>query len=142
MNLAAHREIARPADEVFSFLADASNNPRWQSGMQSCEWTDEPPIGTGSRYRQVATFMGRPVVSVFEVSEFEPGRTIRIDTLESTFPISVIRTVTPIDSDRCAVTADISGGPNVPRVLQPLVRRLAQRSVDRDYDRLVALLEA
>jgi hypothetical protein len=96
-------------------------------------------IAVGSRYRQVASFLGRPVVSEFEVTDFEPGRSIRIATIESTFPIAVRRTVTPIDAARCKVTAEISGGPTVPRLFRPLVQRIAQRSLDRDYDLLVGL---
>lgn len=140
--LSAHRRIDRPASEVFEFFADASNNTEWQRGMKSCAWTRPQPIGVGARYRQTASFLGRPVESVFEVKEFDPGRMIHIETVESTFPIQVTRRVEPIDDNSCTVSADIAGGPAVPRFLAPMVNRMAQRSVDRDYDRLVVLLGA
>lgn len=136
--------ITRPADDVFEFFADASNNPEWQSGMVSCRWTSEPPIGTGSTYDQRARFMGREVLSSFIVTEYEPGHSITIETTESTFPIRVTRTVEPIDESSCRVSADISGGPDnwFFRLIGPIVQRRAQRSVDADYDRLVQLLES
>jgi hypothetical protein len=144
MDLSAKREIARPADEVFSFFADASNNPKWQKGMISCEWTSPHPIGKGSTYQQRARFMGRQIVSNFVVTEFEPGRLIAIETTESTFPIRVVRRVEPIDDASCRVSADISGGPDnwLIRLIRPLVEKKAQTSVDADYDRLVQLLES
>jgi len=144
MELGAVREVARPADEVFAFFADASNNPRWQKGMVSCEWTSEPPVDVGSTYEQRARFMGRDIVSTFVVTRLEPGRLIEITTLESTFPIQVVRTVEPIDEDVCRVSAVITGGPDrgLLRLAAPLMRSRAQKSVDADYDRLVQLLES
>ncbi len=141
MELTAHRRIRRPAAEVFAFVSDAANNPSWQRGMVSCKWEGEGPVQVGSRYRQEARFLGRPVRSVFRVVELEPGRRIRIATVQSTFPITVERRVEPVDDATCTVSATIGGGPAVPALLRPVLRRLAQRSVDADYDRLVDLLE-
>lgn len=144
MELTATRRIARPADEVFTFFSDASNNPKWQDGMVSCEWTSEPPIGVGSAYQQEARFMGRAVTSSFVVTGFEPGRLIVIETTESTFPIRVERSVDPLDESSCQVSALITGGPDsgILKLLTPLMRGRAQKSVDADYDRLVQLLES
>jgi hypothetical protein len=144
MRLTARRDIGRPSGEVFAFFSDASNNPKWQKGMVSCEWTSPGPIGVGSTYSQRARFMGRDVVSSFVVAEFEEGRKITIETTASTFPIRVTRTVEPIDESSCLVSADISGGPEnwLIRLVGPMVEKRAQKSVDADYDRLVQLLES
>ncbi len=143
MELFASREIARPAEEVFSFVADAANNPRWQKGMRRCEWTSPPPIAVGSVYEQEASLLGRRIVSRFEVTDYEPGRSITITTIESTFPITVRRSVEPLGPGRCRVKARISGQPGrLFTIAGPLLRWWAQRSVDADYDRLVQLLES
>ncbi|HSK91864.1 MAG TPA: SRPBCC family protein [Euzebyales bacterium] len=142
MRLHATRVIARPADEVFAFLSDAANNPRWQRGMRSCAWTSPPPVGVGSTYRQRARFLGREVVSEFVVTAHEPGRSITIRSTGGSFPITVRRSVTPLSPGRSRVTAEIDGDPGrFFRLAGPVVRRLAQRSVDVDYDRLTRLLE-
>lgn len=138
MNVHVERTISRPAAEVFEFFADASNNPLWQTGMKSCTWVSDGDIGVGSTYRQEAEFMGRPIVSVFEVKEFEPGHRIHIETIESTFPIQVTRTVEPIDESSCRVQATISGGPGgAMKIFSPLTDRMATKSINADYDRLV-----
>ena len=144
MLMKVSREIARPADEVAAFFFDASNNPLWQEGMESCHWTSDPPISIGSTYEQRARFLGRQIISTFEVIRLEPDRLIETDTIKSTFPITVIRHVEPVDSTGCRVSAEISGGPEqgFMKLVEPLMARTAQKSVDRDYDRLVQLLES
>ena len=143
MEMTATRDVARPADQVFDFFSDASNNPKWQNGMQSCQWTSDPPISVGSTYEQKARFMGREILSTFEVTRYESGQLIAIETIKSTFPIQVVRKVEPIDDTSCRVSADISGGPEkgFAKLVEPRIGRWAQKSVDRDYDRLVQLLE-
>lgn len=134
--------IERSPDAVFAFVADAENNPRWQRGMRSCRWVSEPPIDVGSVYEQEASFLGRTIDSTFEVVALEPGRSITIETIESTFPIRVTRSVEPLGDDRCQVTAVVRGDPSgVFRVFTPLLRWMVQRSVRGDYRRLKILLE-
>lgn len=144
MHLGASRVIERPGEQVFAFFSDPTNNPRWQTGMESCRWTSDPPRGVGSTYEQRARFMGRDVISTFVVTGYEPPSMVEIETVESTFPIRVVRRVEALTESSCRVTADISGGPEgrLMRSISPLVSRLAQKSVDRDYDRLVQLLES
>lgn len=142
MKLQARRQIDRPGEEVFAFVSDASNNPRWQKGQRSCVWTSPPPTGVGSTYEQEARFLGRTVTSRFEVTEYEPGRSITIRSTEGSFPITVRRSVEPLGDGRSRVTAEIEGEPGgFFRLVGPALRRLAQRSVDADYDRLQQLLE-
>jgi uncharacterized protein YndB with AHSA1/START domain len=141
IEVTASADIARPAPEVFDYVADMANNPRWQQGQESCTWTSAGPIGVGSTYDQRARFLGREVVSSFEVVEYEPGRRIRIRTIESTMPLDITREVEPLDAGRARVTATIRGGPaGLLRLLDPLTRRMVQRTVRSDYARLAALL--
>jgi hypothetical protein len=136
------RDIGRPADEVFTFFADATNNPLWQGGMVSCGWTSDPPIGIGSTYEQRAQFLGREISSSFVVTRFEPGRLIEIETVKSTFPIQVTREVEATSPGSTRVKAHIRGGPGgLMRLLEPLMARSAKKSIEADYDRLVDLLE-
>lgn len=130
-------EIDAPADEVFAFVADASNNPTWQNGMKSCVWTSHGPIGEASTYAQEASFLGRRITSKFIVSDFDPGHSITIETTESTFPIEVTRTVEPLGPERCRVMATVRGDASgVFKVAEPLMRAIVGRSVRGDYERL------
>ena len=138
MIIRVERTIPSPASEVAPFFLDMSNNAIWQSGMKSCHWTTDPPIQTGSIYEQVAEMRGKPVTSTFEVTEYEPGRKIRIESIKSTFPIQVTRQVESLGEAQCRVSADISGQTGgVMRILTIIGKRVAKRSIEQDYDRLV-----
>src|SRR5437879_1148319 len=108
----AHAEntvtVDRPAGEVFAFLADGRNNPRWRSGVLEIE-RSSPGDGEGATYRQVIAGPGgrrgpgdyrvtvheaphrlefqvvagpaRPH-GAFELTEPEPGRTTVHFTLD------------------------------------------------------------
>jgi uncharacterized protein YndB with AHSA1/START domain len=65
--------VARPVEEVFAFLADGENDPRWRGGVLDVAHVSGE--GVGARYRQgVRGPMGRRVAADYEVTEFEPPR--------------------------------------------------------------------
>lgn len=143
MKLVSTVEIDRPADEVFAVISDFSRNPEWQRGMKSARWTTESPTRVGSTYQQIARFLGRDVVTTFEVVAYEPGRSVTIESHESSFPITVTRSVEPLGPGRSRVSAHIVGEPRrFFRLFGPLLRLLAERSVRGDYERLRQLLES
>ena len=135
-------DIDRPADDVFAFVSEFPNNPRWQRGQVSCTWTSEPPLRVGSTYEQHARFLGRDMRNSFEVVELEPGRRVRFTSTGGTFPLTITRTVEPLGPERARFTERAEGDPGrFFRIATPLLRRLVQRSISRDFPVLKALLE-
>lgn len=135
--------LERAAPDVFGFIADMAKNPLWQRGQEECVWTSPPPHGVGSTYSQKARFMGKAIISEFEVVEFVPDRGIRFRSTSGTMPIDVTRSVEPIDDTSCTVEAVVRGEPaGLMGLLSPLTKWLVQASVRGDYRRLKALLES
>ena len=135
-------EIDVEATRAFEFIANPENNPSWQSGMKHCAWTSPPPVGLGSVYEQRAEFMGKEILTTFEVTAYEPGSSITIQSVISTFPIQVTRSVQPLADTRCRVSAVITGQPPWYMRLMPFMGTMMQRSIDADYRALKALLES
>jgi len=81
MELRSTLKPRRPSDEVFAYIANFENNPQWQSGQIEARFTSEGPLQVGSTYDQVATFMGRRIVSTFEVLEYEPNRKVKVSSV-------------------------------------------------------------
>jgi uncharacterized protein YndB with AHSA1/START domain len=75
----ARREvtIGSPPHEVFAFVADGENDGKWRSGVLDVERVSGDAPGLGARYRQgVKGPMGRRVAADYEVTEFEPDRSL------------------------------------------------------------------
>jgi len=66
--------INRPLEEVFAFLSNPENGPKWSSGSSDVTITSARPIGVGTTYRSVRTFLGRRIESELEVTAYEPNR--------------------------------------------------------------------
>lgn len=134
-------QIERPSDEVFAYISNFENNPKWQSGQLEARFTSEGPLRVGSTYDQVAKFLGRKVVNTFEVLEYEPNRKVKASSISGSFPITFTRMVEPHD-DGTEVTAIIEGDASgFFRLAEPLLARMVQRSVDADYQNLKRILE-
>lgn len=133
--------IARPANEVFAYLSNFENNPIWQSGMISATFTSEPPLRVGSTYDQVATFLGRDIITSFEVIEYEVDKKVKAHSVSGTFPITFTRQVEEAE-EGSHVTALVEGKPNgFFRLLGPLLRPMVRKNIERDYQKLKQILE-
>ena len=143
LEVRASIDIDRPPGVVFDFIADMANNPSWQQGMRECRWTSEPPLRLGSTYDQEARFLGKAIVSSFEVVEFERGERIHIRTTGGSMPIDVTREVVPRADGGSQVKALVRGDSSgLFRLAAPFMKLLVRSSVRKDYRRLKELLEA
>ena len=135
-------DIDRPAEEVFAFVSDSPNNPRWQRGMRACRWTSSPPHGVGSTYEQEARFLGKDVRNTFRVTAAEPPRRISFESTSGSFPVAVTRTVEALGPGRSRFTEEVEGDARgFYRVAEPVLRMLVKGSIKRDFPHLKALLE-
>jgi uncharacterized membrane protein len=134
--------IDRPSDEVFAFISNFENNPQWQSGQIEARFTSDGPLRVGSTYDQVAKFLGRRIISTFEVLEYEPGRRVKASSTSGSFPITFTRMVEPA-GDGADVSAVIEGDSSgFFKLAEPLLARMVQRSVDTDYRNLKNIMES
>lgn len=141
--VSASIEIDRPVHEVFSFIANMSNNPLWQKGQVSCVWTTPMPIRVGSTYLQHALVMGRSVESSFEVVEFELNRRIRVKSTSGPIPVEVTRTVDASPTGGTTVTATVIGQPSgLMSTFGGPIARVVARSIRQDYARLKRAMES
>lgn len=72
--------INRPVGEVFDFVADERNEPRYNPRLHNVEKLSDGPIGLGTRYKaQTMTVRGHTADMVIEVTGYH--RPLRLESL-------------------------------------------------------------
>jgi uncharacterized protein YndB with AHSA1/START domain len=66
--------IDRPVEEVFDFVADERNEPRYNPRMVRAEQITPEPIGVGTRFEAEIRSMGRPAGMTIENTGYERPR--------------------------------------------------------------------
>jgi uncharacterized protein YndB with AHSA1/START domain len=69
--------IDRPIEEVFAFLADGENDPKFSPRVQQIRKTTDGPPGVGTRYASTVKDAGMTTQREFELTEFEQPNRIR-----------------------------------------------------------------
>lgn len=69
--------VRRPLEEVFAFISDFENEPRWKPGLvHEVQRLSPSGHGVGTRYREVLSAGGKQVALTFEVMAYEPNRRV------------------------------------------------------------------
>jgi uncharacterized protein YndB with AHSA1/START domain len=71
--------IDRPVQEVFDYVTEPANEPRWQFDVIEVSWANGGPLRVGSRLRRVVKFMGRRNLDI-EVTALVPPRRVDLQT--------------------------------------------------------------
>jgi uncharacterized membrane protein len=132
--------VERPIEEVFAFLADGKNDPRWRSGVLDIERVAGE--GVGARYRQgVKGPMGRRVAADYEVTEFAPPRALAFRATAGPVRPEGRYELEPA-GDRTRVRFALECAPTgFARLMTPVVARTMRTEV-RAIDRLPAAMGA
>lgn len=112
-------DINCPAEEVFKFLADFENLPKWNYFVLNVEKTSAGPTGVGTTYHQVR----KTDEQTFAITEFEPNRTLALKTLPGESPrlemrfvfrsernLTHVRDLWKLDTGRTAILERLAGG--------------------------------
>jgi uncharacterized membrane protein len=111
--------IDRPVDEVFAFLSDFENIPKWNYYVLEVRQLSDNPIGIGTTYHQVRKSDEQDL----RIIEFEPNHTVAVKTLPQSSPdlemrftlyeegnTTCIRDEWKLDTGRPAVLEKLTGG--------------------------------
>ena len=143
IDVVTHLTVDRPSAEVFAFVSDQLNAPRWQRGLHEVRRVTEGPIGVGSEHVFVRRFAGRRIESRNRFVEFEPGRFVAFEIPDGSMTGRASYLVEPIDGDKCELTStmkfEVSGWM---RIAEPLLARILERDSRRDEHALKRLLES
>jgi hypothetical protein len=133
--------IARPADEVFAFLADFGNIPAWNYAIARTVQISPGQAGVGAVYRQTRT-IPRSSEEDFEVTEFAPPSRLALKGQIGPFNASISYLLEPTAvGARLTNQVELEPSSALLRPLGPLAVPGVKAAVARNLGTLKQLLE-
>jgi carbon monoxide dehydrogenase subunit G len=135
----AEIETRLPPEQVFAYLSDFSHSEDWDPSVVSAERLG--PVGEGTEFHLVASFLGRNVPLTYRATEFEPPHSV-LFVGENTTAVSRDRITVEGQPEGSRVTYDADLRLKGPlRVLDPLLGLAFKRVGDRALASLRQLLD-
>jgi hypothetical protein len=133
--------IRRPREEVAAYLRDPANDTEWIGGLGSARLLTAAPVAVGSRVERVASFLGRRVEYVNEITELTADRLV-MRSVRSPFPMRVTYGHRPAGDGATEVSVRVEGDAGrFYALLAPLLGVAVRRSIARDLRNLKRVLE-
>ena len=131
-------EIDRSPEDVYAFLSEPANLPRWQSDVLEVRPESE------TRFVEVRAFVGRRIESTLEVTAATPGREYSLRSIAGPVRFSVNHFLEPAGESRTRlrVVGDAGAVGGLFKLGGRLLKRAAERRVHEDFARLKTLVEA
>jgi carbon monoxide dehydrogenase subunit G len=134
--------IHRPAEEVFDFVADERNEPRYNPGMVRAEMLTPEPVDLGSRFRAEMRTRPRPVVMTTVNTGYDRPRRLASTTRLATMDIQGALTFDPVPGGTRMRWSWEVAPRGLLKLMGPLVARVGARQERAIWTGLKRLLEA
>jgi carbon monoxide dehydrogenase subunit G len=132
--------IRRPVADVFTFLADFENVPKWNSAIVETTKVSAGPVRVGTTYRQTRSAPSR-TEEAFEVTVFEPTSRLQVQGGLGPFTATLSYLLEPADSGtRLTNTVDLESS-GLLTLVAPLATSRIKHAVAANLDTLKQLLE-
>ena len=137
-------EIDRRAEDVFAYLDQLERHGEWQSQIVSTKVETDGPVGVGTRVREIRKIGGREQDTSYEITEHDPPRKTSFrGVVGAVRPVGTV-TIAPVgDGSKARVSIEFNlVGHGVGKLLAPLARMQARKSIVESQQQLKAKLEA
>jgi uncharacterized membrane protein len=142
VDVTATGTIERPQDQVAAYLRDPSNDTEWIGGLRSARLLTPGPVAVGSQVERVASFLGRRVEYVNEITELTADRLV-MRSVRSPFPMRVTYGHRDAGDGTTEVSVRVEGDAGRFYALAaPLLGLAVRRSITRDLRNLERVLTA
>ena len=134
--------INRPQQEVFEFVTNPANSTKWESTMESAEWTSDGPPGVGSTIKVVIKMMWLKIDTELEITDWDPFNMYSYKGVDGNLQAgSKIRFEAKENGTQVTQNSQIKGV-GFMKLLEGLLGRQAEKQDGSNYETLKLLLEA
>lgn len=136
--------IDKPVEQVWKFLTNFENTPKWDIGVLETKQTSNGPAGLGTTFTNSGPFLGQTAVREYKVIEYKPNELVKVMLLTSSRSIQkadVCYTFEPtLTGTRLNFVGQIEFG-GLFKLFQPILYRRAKKDGQGDLENLKRLLE-
>jgi uncharacterized membrane protein len=141
VDVSATGTIHRPRDQVAAYLREPANDTQWIGGIRSARLLTPGPVTVGSQVERVASFLGRRVHYVNEITELTDDR-LAMRSVRSPFPMRVTYEHHDAGDRATEVLLRVEGDAGrFYGLVAPLLGATVRRSIARDLRNLKRVLE-
>ena len=134
--------IQRPVEEVFNYVSNLTHSAEWQNGLTEVRQITDKPLGVGTQYALVRTFMGRKMEANNEITEFTPDVKVAFKTISGPIPLEASYQFETAEQGT-KFTSKIEMQPKgFVSLAEPLISASLQRDVEANLNVLKNMLES
>ncbi len=137
--------INRSQQDVFDFLTNPANLPKWNPVMESGEWSSSGVPGIGSTYKVLAKMPGGKKEGQFEITHWDPPNRYGYKTSARVGPVESIEaviTLAPKENGTQLAIESQSKLAGVPKFAEGFVARMGKKENESNFRNAKCLLEA
>ena len=133
--------IKRPPEDVFTFITNPANSPRYQFGTEYAEWISDPPFGVGSIWKAGLSFLGRKFEAELQLTEWQPPNQNSYKVIRGSVPLEVNVKVDAQNGGSELIQEIWVELDGVFKLAEGLVGKQLERQIEADLQALKHLLE-
>ena len=133
--------IARPPEEVWSYVADLARTPEWRTTVQTVEPPEE--LEVGAEFGATTRVLGRQWRWTLVLDAVEPPTTLSYSVAQGFTDLTVTYRLAPVEGGcRFSLVAESAADRAIERLLEPIAGRVLRRQTSRHLENLKAALDA
>lgn len=135
-------EIKAPVSEVFAFVSNPENIPKWQSEVANSKIISSGPIQEGTRFEETVKVIGKKMPTVCEVTDYQPTKRFGFRS-DSSRMISYSGNFhfEPIGRDTKLTISAVFELKGFWRIIEPIFAFEVRKGIDHELKILKSILE-
>lgn len=135
-------KINRPINEVFAFISNMENGPKWQPELSEVRRITKGPVKIGSQFSSARIIMGQKMVTIIEFVAYEPNSKYTIKSITGPLPFEQT-TLFESTAEGTKLTTKIELYPSGDMAQgESMLAESLKQEMETDFDGLKKLLES
>jgi carbon monoxide dehydrogenase subunit G len=137
--------INKPVDQVWNFLTDFKNTPKWDIGVNETRQTSQGAARLGTTFQNIGPFLGQQSVREYKVTEYEPDKKATVKLITPSLLIKAAEVSYIFESAQNGTKLSAVGSVEFNglfKVFRSILLQRARKDSEGDLANLKRLLEA